>query len=192
MPIEHVYAEHSNALKSLANEARKASLSTGSMKYSPSAAKTYASEVSRLNAALKQALYNKPLERQAQLIANSIVAATRASNPHLDPADLKKLKARALDTGRSRVGAEKYQIEISPREWEAIQAGAISSKRLRDILEHTNVKEIRKLATPRTAPVMTASKLAIARARIDAGYTQAEVAASLGVPVSTLNAALHR
>jgi DNA-binding transcriptional regulator YiaG len=102
------------------------------------------------------------------------------------------LKVRALDTGRLRVGAQKYQIEISPREWEAIQAGAISSKRLRDILEHTNIKEIRKLATPRTAPVMTPSKLAIAKARIDAGYTQAEVAASLGVPVSTLNAALRR
>jgi DNA-binding CsgD family transcriptional regulator len=192
MPIEHVYADHSNELKALANEARKASLTTGSMKYSPSAAKTYASEVSRLNSALKEALYNKPLERQAQLIANTIERATRASNPHLDPADLKKLKVRALDTGRLRVGAQKYQIEISPREWEAIQAGAISSKRLRDILEHTNIKEIRKLATPRTAPVMTPSKLAIAKARIDAGYTQAEVAASLGVPVSTLNAALRR
>lgn len=192
MPIENIYADHSNSLKALANEARKASLTTGSMKYSPSAAKTYQSEVSRLTSALNVALRNKPLERQAQLIANALVSAKRTANPHLDSADLKKLKGQSLETARARVGAKKQQITITDAEWHAIQEGAISSNRLRQILENADIDRVRTLATPRAATVMTPSKLAIARARLASGYTQAEIADSLGVAVSTLNAALHR
>ena len=192
MPIEHVYADHSNSMKALANEARKASLSTGKMVYSPSAAKTYAAEVSRLTHALNLAQKNRPIERQAQLVANALYEAKHAANPHLDSSDLRKLKAQSLDTARARVGAHKYQIEISDDEWKAIQAGAITSTRLREILKNTKDESVRKLATPRTNSVMTPTKLAIAKARLASGYTQAEVARSLGIPVSTLNAALHR
>lgn len=192
MPIENIYAEHSNGLKALANQARKASLSTGTVKYSPSAKATYASQVAKLNADLNLALKNKPLERQAQLVANSIITATKNSNPHMDPADLKKLKGRALTTARDRVGARKIQVPIDDKQWEAIQAGAISPQKLKDILDNANADEVRKLATPRAATVVTPSKLAIAEARLASGYTQAEIADSLGIPVSTLNSALHR
>jgi len=192
-PIEEVYAAHSNAMKALGNQARLESLKTGGLNYSPSAAKTYAQEVARLDAALNVARKNAPLERQAQLIANSIVSGTVQGNRHtMDPDELKKVQARALQTARNRVGAHKQQIEISDREWQAIQSGAISTHKLRQILDHANLDKVKELATPRQATVATKAVLAVAKARLSAGYTQAEVAASLGIPVSTLNTALLR
>jgi hypothetical protein len=192
MPIENVYADHSNSLKALANSARKAAFTTGSLKYSPSAKQTYHSEVSRLNSALNLALKNKPLERQAQLLANAVVKAKRESNPEMDADTLRKVKGQALTSARARVGAKKQEIDISPEEWRAIQAGAISSSKLRLILENSDVDKVRTLATPRAATVVTPAKLALAKARLASGYTQAEIADSLGIPVSTLNSALHR
>lgn len=191
-PIERVYADHSNSLKALANTARKMALTSGVLKYSPTANKTYASEVSSLNAALNRALKNKPRERQAQIIADAVVSAKRAANPGLDGDALKKLRGQELVRARAKVGANKDQIVISDAEWRAIQSGAISTSKLERILENAKADRVRELATPRAATVMTASKLAIAKARLDAGYSQAEVAESLGVPVSTLNTALHR
>jgi hypothetical protein len=192
MPIETVYANHSNALKSLANQARKSALETKGVDYSPTANKVHASEVASLNAKLNLALKNKPLERQAQLLANSTVSAKRAANPHMDPTDLKKIKGQALDTARARVGAAKQQVYITDPEWAAIQSGAVSTNKLKQVLDNADQERVRQLATPRAATVMTPAKLAIAKERIASGYTQAEVAASLGVPVSTLNSSLLR
>jgi DNA-binding CsgD family transcriptional regulator len=191
-PIENVYADHSNSLKALANDARRQSLHAGRLDYSPSAAKTYKAEVSKLTSELNIALKNKPKERQAQLIANAMVKATRADNPHMDTADLKKLKSRALDTARARVGAERHIIDISPEQWRAIQEGAITSHRLRSILDHADPDKVKKLATPRTATVVTPAKLAIIKNKLANGYSQAEIARDLGIPVSTINTAIHR
>jgi DNA-binding CsgD family transcriptional regulator len=191
-PIEEVYANHSNRLKALSNQARKEALHTGGLSYSPSAAVTYKSQVAKLNAALNLALKNKPLERQAQLLASAIVAAKIRDNPGLDTADLKKLKGQALTTARERIGAKKQQIYIEDDQWRAIQAGAITTSKLRQILENADTDRVRELATPRAALEVTPSKLALAEARLASGFTQAEVADSLGIPVSTLNAALHR
>ena len=191
-PIENIYADHSNRLKSLANLARKESVTTGGMHYSPSAKKTYHAEVAKLNSDLNLALKNKPLERQAQLIANTVVSAKRRDNPSMDAADLKKIKGQALNAARDRVGAKKQQIMITDDQWKAIQAGAIRTTKLRAILDNANADRVRELATPRTATVMTPAKIAIAKARLASGYSQAEIADSLGIPVSTLNSALLR
>lgn len=189
-PIENIYAAHSNKLKALANEARKASLSTGGLVYSPSANKAFAKEVASLDAKLDLAFRNKPLERQAQLFAKIVVDAKLKDNPHLEEDGIKKLNGQALTAARVRFGADKHQIDITPEEWRAIQAGAISTKKLEDILANSDVSKIRKLATPRTTLAMPASKLALARARLASGYTLSEIADSLGVSVSTLSSAL--
>jgi len=191
-PIEHIYAEHSNRLRSLANQARKEWYVTGGLKYDNQAAKTYAPQVKRLNDALNVAKKNRPKERQAQLIAHAIYRAKLESNPHLDDADKKKERGRALTQARAQVGAKKELIVIEPDEWQAIQAGAISSHRLNEILDNTNLDRVKELATPRTALVITPAKLARAQIMLNNGYSQAEIAASLGVPTSTLNSALVR
>ena len=58
--IERIYADHSNRMKSLANEARLASLETKNLKRSPAARETYADEVASLNYKLDRALRNRP------------------------------------------------------------------------------------------------------------------------------------
>lgn len=189
--MEKVYADHANKLKGLANNSRKAVVATKPLPYSPSAKKAYATEVKELNAALNEALKNKPLERKAQLIANQIVLAKRQAEPDMDAAQLKKAKALALEEGRARTGAEKQSIKLTPRQWEAIQAGAISTNMLEKILDNGDLNVIKELATPRERTVMTNSNITRAKAMMARGFTQADVAAALGVPASTLDSALN-
>jgi len=191
-PREALYADHANRLKALANAARKTSSSTKAIEYSPSAKITYSSEVSSLSAKLNIAIKNKPLERQAQLIANAITRAKKEANPQMDSDTRKKIESQALAQARERTGAKKQRIIITDKEWQAIQSGAISTKRLSDILDNTDLDNVKKLATPRSATVMIPSKLARAKNMLAAGYTQSEIADALGVPTSTLNDALSR
>jgi hypothetical protein len=189
-PMEAVYADHANRLKSLANNARKEYISTKPIPYSPSAKKTYANEVFILKAKLNLAQMNAPLERKAQLLAKTVVKMKTQSNPDMDPADLKKIKSQALTEARIRVGSKKEAVKITPLEWEAIQHGAISNNMLESILDHADLDQVKALATPREATVMVPAKLLRAKNMLAAGYSQAEVAGALGIPASTLNSAL--
>jgi predicted transcriptional regulator len=190
-PIEKVYADHSNRLKTLANEARREAVSTKLTPYSPSAKKIYLPEVKSLNAKLNIALKNAPLERQAQIVANSWVAQKRRANPDMDGADLKKIKGQALEEARIRTGARKARIELTALEWEAIQSGAISNHKLEQILNNTDMDKIRKLATPRKNPVMTTVMTARAKNMLNSGFTLSEVSDALGVPLSTLKTSIE-
>lgn len=190
-PIEMVYANHSNKLKSLANQARRAMVHTPSTAYSPSAKAAYSKEVASLDSKLKIALRNAPLERQAQLLANSVVSQKQRANPGMEAADLKKIKGQALQEARNRTGAAKQRIDITDDEWAAIQAGAISNNKLEQILNNSDPARVKELATPRSGSVMTSAKKQRAQAMIASGYTQAEVAEALGVSVTTLKTVLN-
>ena len=189
-PMEEVYATHANNLKSLANDARLELLKTPSLVRSPSAARTYVNEVASLDAKLNVALKNAPLERQAQVIANAIVRKKKQADPSLDQDAIKKLEAQELERSRIKVGAQKVKIQITPSEWEAIQAGAISNKKMVDILNNTDVDQVRQLATPRAVNEITPAKESRMRAMAAAGFTQAEIADALGVSTSTVANAL--
>ena len=186
-PIERVYADHANRLKALANQARKDVITTKKTEYSPTANKVYQEEAASLKAKLNTALKNKPLERQAQLLGNAHLKTTRDANPNMSGDEVKKVKSQALAEMRVRTGARKQQVVISPKEWEAIQAGAISDSMLRRILQNADIDTVRQLATPRERTVMSDGKIAQAKAMLARGYTQAEIADALGVPTSTLN-----
>lgn len=190
--IETIYADHSNRLKALANEARKEAVNTKPALISPSAKKHYAKEVDSLKAKLDLAFRNKPLERQAQVLAKAAVSTKKAANPELasDKDELKKVNRMALVEARNRTGATKQQIKITPSEWAAIQAGAITTKTLKDILDNADLEEIKKLATPKAKLLMTSSKITRARSMAARGYTQAEIAQALGVSLTTLKTSL--
>ncbi len=188
--IEKVYADHSNRLKSMANEARLASIRTPNRPYSPSAKTAYQNQVDTLNAKLNLALRNAPLERQAQILANAVVAQKRQANPDMEASDLKKIKGQALTEARLRTGARKQRIDITDDEWQAIQAGAISTNKLKQILDNADPDRIKQLATPKSGVSMTTTKKQRASQMLASGYTQAEVADALGVSISTLNSAL--
>lgn len=185
--METVYASHANKLKALANEARKVSLFIKPIEYSSSANVTYKKEVASLKAKLNIALKNKPFERQAQLLANTVVDAKRHDNPNMEAADLKKIKGQALEEARTRTGAKKQQIDITNTEWEAIQSGAISNNVLVQILNNTNLDKVKELATPRIAKTMAPTKIARAKAMQESGRTRADIADALGVSTSTLS-----
>jgi len=190
-PIEKVYADHSNRLKSLANEARRIMVNTPGMRYSPAAKVTFAKEVSSLRHKLNEAIANRPLERQAQLVANAMVKAKKDANPGLEKSEIKKIEGQELIKARIRTGAGKQRIDITPQEWSAIQAGAISTHTLRQILENTDIEVIKAFATPRTPSIMSATKAARARSMQASGYTQAEIADALGVSLSTLKTTIE-
>lgn len=188
--IETIYADHSNRMKSLANTARLEMLRTPNTTVDKAAKTAYAPEVKSLNAKLDLAFRNRPLERQARLLAETNLAQVKRENPDMEPAEVRKTEYRLLRAARARTGAEKPQIEITPREWQAIQAGAITNHKLKDILNNTDLDVIKQLATPKTSVLMTSTNQARAQALLGQGKTQAEVARILGMSVSTLRRGL--
>ena len=188
--IEIIYAEYANSMKALGDLARKESASIKMQPYSPSAKKVYASEVSSLNSKLKVALANAPLERQVHLIGNKQIELRKAANPDMEPSQIKKLKGQVLNEMRERIGASKQRIEITPKEWEAIEAGAISNSLLSQILNNTNLDIVQTYATPRPKTLMSDAKVARAKIYQQQGRTLAEISDMLGVSVSTLSNAL--
>lgn len=183
---EAAYATYANKLKALANEARKEWLITGNLVYSPEANKTYAKEVASLQSKLKVAKSNAPKERMAQLLANSIVKAKQEDNPDMEKDELKKVKSQALAKARVQTGAYKDRVDITEREWEAIQAGAISSNALKDILKNTDTDKIRKLATPKQTVTLSAAKQSRIKSMAATGASIDQIAEALGVSTSTV------
>lgn len=190
--IEEIYAGYSNRLKALANRARKEAIATPNAKYSPTAKKVYAPEVASLMHKLNIALKHAPYERQAQLMAGEYVKAFKKANPGADADTIKKLKGRTLTEQRRRFGGGKQLIDITDREWDAIQAGALSHNRQMQILANASADRVKQLATPRSNKGLSASKLAQARSMLSRGYAQAEVAELLGVSTSTLMRSLEQ
>lgn len=189
--IEKVYVDHSNGMKALANQARLELLKTRSSPPSASAKTAYSKEVTALNAKLHLALRNRPLERQAQILANAGLSAKRRANPQMDKTELKKVKSQELMRARARVNPHgKPLIEITDSEWAAIQAGAISNNKLTQILNNADIDKVKTLATPKTKILMTSTKTAKAEAMLKSGYTQAEVADALGVSLTTLKTSI--
>lgn len=193
-PIEREYATFANRMKSLANEARKALYTTDNPKRDPVAAKKYAAEVKSLDEKLKIALSNSPRERQAQALAAKMVSMKKEAYPEdaNDKEWVKKIKNQSLRTARAIYGAEKKRVEISPKEWEAIQAHAIGSTNLAKILNNADMDIVKKYATPRTSKVLTPAQIATAK-RMLAGdyYSLADVADKFGVSESTVTRAIE-
>jgi DNA-binding CsgD family transcriptional regulator len=190
--MESTYADYSNKMKALSNQARKEAYSIKAPTRSASAAAVYKHEVASLNSKLTLANTNPPRERQAQLFANAAVAAKRAANPGMNSQTLKKIEGQELVRARRRTGASKTDIHITDREWDAIQSFAISDSRLKAILNNANLERVRDLATPKSdfKYKMTSAKINRARAMSAAGYTQAEIASALGVSLTTLKEGL--
>lgn len=197
-PQERAYANYANSVKDLAAQARKAYATSPKLEYSSSANKVYKQEVEDLKAALALAETNAPRERQAQVIANSVVKAKIQSNPELadkaNKKELNKIKQAALYDARVSVGAsgKETRISIKPREWEAIQAGAISDNMLSKILRYTDPDAVRSLAMPKSATQLSAVQVNKIKAMSSSGrYTIAQIADALGVSPSTVGEYLN-
>ena len=186
---ENAYADYANYMKDLANRARKESVNTGRIAYSKNAKAVYSEEVISLNSKLNIAALNAPRERRANIIANTVVKAKQQDNPDMDKKEIKKAKQIAINNSRASVGAsgKGSRISITDREWEAIQAGAISDSKLSEILRYTDTKELRQRATPKSTTTLSPAKQSKAKSMKASGYTNAEIAEALGVSTSTVS-----
>ena len=190
--VERIYANYANQMKAMALEARKELVATPNLKYDPQAKKAYAEEVHSLEAKLKKAKLNAPLERQALILANLAVKQAINDNPSLktDRGALKKLKGRTLNEKRLVTGAVKNRVIFTDREWEAIQAGAVHHTFLQDLLRNANDKEVKQRAMPRNETSLSPARKTRIQSMLNYGYTQKEIADMMDIPVSQVQQAV--
>ena len=202
-PMEMLYADYANHMKSLANQARKETMSAGKIAYSKTAKEVYRKEVSDLNIKLNEALKNAPRERMANIKTAAEVDRKIKNIMDANPGmtrkeaskklDIKKANQRALTKYRSELGAvarKDRSIKITDREWEAIQAGAVSETTLKKILNNTDIDDIKERAMPRSRTTLSPAKVNQIKAMRDSNYTIGEIAKKLGVSTSTVSAYL--
>ena len=189
-PMELIYADYANSMKKLANKARKEMVNTGKIAYSKSAKSIYQEEVKSLNEKLNTALLNTTKERAAQRKANAEVAIKKSADPNMSKSDIKKASQQALTKYRASVGSvsrKDRNINITDKEWEAIQAGAISENTLIKILNNTDTDKLRQRATPRTTNTLSTAKINRIKAMNSSNYSLSEIANALGVSTSTVS-----
>ena len=197
-PMELLYADYANSMKNLANQARIEMANTGKIAYSKTAKATYDEEVKSLNKKLDTALLNAPKERAAQRMANAEVNAKKKAykeehGEDMKPSDAKKLSQQALTKYRNEVGSVSRRdrsIDITDREWEAIQAGAISENKLKQILDNTNIDTLRQRATPRKSSSLSSAQVNMIKTMSASNYTLSQIANKLGVSTSTVSSYL--
>lgn len=192
---ENAYADYGNKMKALANRARKELMKREKIEYSASAKKTYAPEVESLNSKLAIAEMNAPKERRAQAVANSKLKAMVQDNPSLakDKKTLRKIANTTIQNERDKVGAsgKNSRIDITDKEWEAIQAGAITDSKLSSILRYADADKVKERAMPKTKVKLTTAKQNKIKSMSSMGYTNAEIAKALGVSTSTVSKYLN-
>lgn len=198
-PQEVEYANFSNYLKAMANQARKDYANMKGIQRDPAAAKKYAPEVESLKAKYEAVLANKPKERRAMIIANSRIKAIIEDRgldykDKDDKKEIKKISSVEMQRARDQVGANSSRTKIvfTDREWEAIQNHAISDSMLTKFLNSSDSTEIVKRAMPKAAATLSSAKKAKAKAMLAGGYSYEEIAKACGVPKSTIYDALNK
>lgn len=188
---EDAYVDYIKKVQVLDNKTRKEMAAIKMPKRDPDASTKYADEVKSLNEKLNVALLNAPRERQAQLLATKEYHKTlKEMNYNMDKDQKKKLKSQVIQDAREKTGAKKELVDITDKEWEAIQSNAISPDRLKKILNNTDMDRVQQLAMPKESVSIAPNKLSRANALLNKGYTYAQVAEALGTSVSALHANL--
>ena len=188
--VERLYADYANSMKALANKSRMEMIRTGNLEYNKNAAKIYAKEVSSLEAKLNEAKKNKSKERLATRLAASEIKRKQAADPSLKGEDLRKVSQRSITKYREQVGSIKRSdrsIKITPKEWEAIQAGAISENRLKIILDNSDPDVLKAMAMPKPSRIPSTSQIARMKALSNSNFTLQQIASKTGFSVSTVS-----
>lgn len=187
-PMEIVYADYANSMKAMANKARVEMYHTPNLAVNAAAKKTYANEVASLEKKLNEALLNTPKERAAIRQTNAVVKAKKLDNPDMSKEDIRKANQQALSTARHDVGSltrKQRNITLTDKEWEAIQAGAISDSKLRQILNNTDADDLRQRSTPRQTTTLSPAKISKIQ-NMSSTYTIAQIAEATGLSTSTV------
>ena len=179
-------------LKALANSARKESYFIEMPKQNLEAKALYKEERDSIEYKMNQARANKPRERIAQILAGSRVAAKLKEDPTMDTDHKNKLRQRELNNARQEVGAARRGIELTPKEWEAIQSGGIASTTMEKLVDLMDSDTLKQLAMPHDMTEINEYKATRMKSMASAGYTQAEIARYFGVSASTVSRAINK
>ena len=191
-PMERAYADYANAMKALANKARVDVAKTGKIAYSKNANRIYSKEVKSLIANAEVATRVNAVKNKIRK-ANPTATEKEINKLVRKEIDIKKASQQALSKARTNVQSvsrKDRSIKITDREWEAIQAGAISENYLKKILNNSDVDSLRQRATPRTTSTLSQAKIKKAKAMSASNYSLAEIAKALGVSTSTVSSYL--
>lgn len=200
-PMEIVYADYANSMKSLANQARKEMINTRGIEKNKNATAIYKKEIDKLKADLNDAEMNALRERAAtrkaaSALANKQQQVEQATGQKMKAGDARKAGQQALTKYREEVGSvsrKKRNIEISDRQWEAIQSGAIAESLLTRVLNNTDIDKLRERATPKSVKTLSPAQINRAKRMQESGnYTLAEIAAKLGKSPSTISKYLNK
>ena len=181
------YARYANQMKAMANEARREYASLGAAKKDPGASKVYEDQVKSLTDKAYHLTINAPRERQAQLRAANNFYKKKSERDDLDKDALKKLKSQCLSEARVACNAKGYKVEITPKEWEAIEHRAISGTVVESLIEKADKASIMKYALPRADnSSLSSAKQARIRAMASSGETTKDIADELGISPATV------
>ncbi len=185
---ENAYADFANAMKAMANKARKEWVSIKTPAADPIAKKKYAAEVASLNDKLKIAQMNAPKERRAQMIATSALQAKKNANPNMTKKELKKQGTIELTKARQTVGAsgKGTRINITDKEWEAIQSNAISGTALIKILRKADSDRVNELAIPKNTTTLSNAQVNKIKAMANSNFLTSEIAKAMDLSESTV------
>lgn len=187
-PKEVAYAQYANYMKGLANEARKSMSGLKPMRYNPDAAKAYSEEVRSLKDKYTELQKRKPLEADAIVEANLMIKGWYKENPHASSEEKGKAKQKITTMCRRKRGLTSYynSLEITPKEWEAIQAGAIGSSTLAKLLGKADMSVVVQYAMPSSKGRLTTTQINRIKSMSASGRSNSEIADALGINLSTV------
>lgn len=189
-PMELVYADYANDMKDLGNRARIELTNTGKVAYSKQAKQEYQTEVTELMEKLRKARLNAPRERAANRLAAAEIKEKQLADPDMKPGDLKKARQQAITKYRNELGSisrRERNIDITDREWEAIQKGAITESKLEEILNNTDIDKLRERATPHATNTLSSAKVSRIKAMAASNYTLEEISKKLGISTTAVS-----
>lgn len=189
-PMELAYADYANSMKALANRARKEEMNTGKIEKSKAAEEAYKNEVASLMQKLNDAQLNSIRERAALRMATVELKAKQEANPDMDKDEITKAGQQAITRSRNAVGSvtrKERNIDITDREWEAIQAGAIAETNLKKILNNTDIDKLRERATPKATVTLTPAKINKIMAMSASNHSLSDIAKACGVSTATVS-----
>ena len=189
-PMEILYADYANSMKAMANQARKEMVRTGNLESNPTAKKIYKKEVADLEVKLNDALKNTVKERTATRLAAAEIKRKKEADPDMKPDDVRKLSQRTQSKYRSEVGSISRRdraIQITDKEWEAIQAGAISENKLKKILNNSDPDSLRERAMPKPKNTLNTAQVNRIKAMSASNFTLNQIAEKMNLSPSTVS-----
>ena len=186
---EIAYADYANNLKSLANQARKESVAASKdIGFDKEAAKQYQIEVQSIKDKIIEAKKSAPRERMAQRQAAYVrYCKINEYGGEVSKDQYKKITNQALAEARSKYNSKRYDIKLTPKEWEAISHNAVQKTLVRELLSSMNKDNLLELAMPKSTTTVSPSKRARAKAMAKNGYTLDEIATALNISVSSVS-----